>query len=501
MNKKKYSITTAVFVIALITFSLSSALYIVITGTRLKTIIDKNKTELITHKFDGITGILERKNDRLLLSDNIDAYRKAFQDSALLDIHKTYCYNLEKGASIHIIKRNGEILSHEEHKNIKTNEVPVHLVNKIILKGSGEFIDNNKNENENFWYIFKHYPSWDWFIIYSLPVKEKYSEIRPFYRGFIVSGGAAFFAGMLFLTFFIYKSLLPVVKLTKATEAITAGDLDYKIDTYGYDEISLLAENFDKMRLRIKDKITELERTMGELKRSNEDLEQYAYVSSHDLKEPLRILRLYSDLLQKKYGGSLNDEGREILNYISTAASHMAEQIKDILEYAKAGRFESGIETIDIKELVNKVIQLYSEINSKAVIKYESGPGALPSIEGDSIALKQVFSNLIENGLKYNRSELPEIKITSIIKGDSVEFAVADNGIGINSIYFDKIFEIFESLHPKDEFPGTGIGLALCKKVIERHGGRIWVESAGEGKDGSVFKFKIPQKQPSVKGV
>ncbi|PKL91520.1 MAG: hypothetical protein CVV21_08025 [Candidatus Goldiibacteriota bacterium HGW-Goldbacteria-1] len=496
MNKKRYSITTAVFVIAIFTFFLSSAFYILLTGTRLKTIIDNNKTELITHKFDGISGILERKNDRLILSQNIDAYRKAFQDSALFDIHKTYCNNLEKGASILIIKHDGEILSHQEHTGIKIQEIPERLKNKIISKDSGEFTDNIKNEK--FWYIFKHYPSWDWFIVYSLPVKEKYSEIKPFYAGFIAAGGAAFLAGMLFLTFFVYKSLLPIVKLTKATEAITEGDLNYRIDTYGYDEISVLAENFEKMRVSIKDKIMELEKTMKELKRSNEDLEQYAYVSSHDLKEPLRILRLYSDLLQKKYSPSLNDEVKEILNFISTAAERMTTQIQDILEYSRAGRFESGIETINIKELINGVIMSYSKMYSNAVIKYESGEVFI--IEGDSTGFKQVFSNLIENAIKYNRSEIPEIKITSFIENDNVVFAVADNGIGINKTYFDKIFEIFESLHPKDEFPGTGIGLALCKKVVERHGGRIWVESDGEGGPGSVFKFKLPLKQRRASG-
>ncbi|MBN2755188.1 MAG: HAMP domain-containing protein [Candidatus Goldbacteria bacterium] len=491
--KRRTSITTTVFIIACITLIFSSAIFILLTNTALARMINNSRTEVVNYRFDGIIGILERKNDRLKLSHNIPIYIKAFQDSALLDIHKTYCINMENGASFTIIQRDGVSLSHPAHKEILRAFIPDSIKNRIIAKGSGQF--NEKINGVSYWFVFRHYPAWDWYIIYTVPLKDKYSEIRPFYLGFVASGGASFFAGLLLLTLFVYRSLLPVTKLTKATEAIAAGDLNYAIEIQGNNEIAVLAENFEKMRVSIKDKITELEKTMIELKRSNEDLEQYAYVSSHDLKEPLRILRLYSELIEKKFGPSLNAEGKEMLGFISTAASRMTTQIHDILEYAKAGRFDSGIESIDINSLISRLTDLYQQMHPNALITYKTEFDKSFRIEGDSTGLEQVLSNLIENALKYNRSPRAQINITAAIKDGSVEFAVADNGIGINKVYFDKIFEIFESLHPRDKFPGTGIGLALCKKVVERHGGKIWVESDGEGSGGSVFKFTLPVKQ------
>lgn len=489
MREKKY-ITRTVFLIAGLTLFFSFLLYLIITNTSLSNMVDKNKTELINYRINGILAILERKNDRLKLSENIPVYQNAFQESALMEIHKSYCLDLEKSAFFSIISRNGESLKHTTHKEIMNKELPVKIREKIIRKNSGEFTD--KIDGKRYWLIFKHYPDWDWFVIYSIPLINKYSAILPFYMLAAVSAAVPFIIGMLFLSLFVYRSLLPVVKLTKAAEAISSGDLDYAINYKGNDEIAGLAQNFDKMRISIKDKITELEKTMNELKRSNEDLEQYAYASSHDLKEPLRILRLYSELLIKKHSAGLDSQALEMLGFISTAAQRMNNQIKGILEYAKSGRFEKGIETVNIKGIIEEAVRFSSGIHEKALFSYTGGTYYL---ECDSLGIQQVFSNLLENAVKYNKSEVPEVKISAEEKGGFVEFSVSDNGIGIDSNYFNKIFEIFETLHPKDEYPGTGIGLALCKKVVERHGGTIRVESPGEGKGGSTFKFTLPLKQ------
>ena len=490
MTKKKRSITAAVFFISVITLFFSFAFYLIITNSSLVSMVNKNKSELINYRIDGITGILDRKNDRLKLSENIPVYQNSFQESALFEIHKTYCTNLEKGAFFKIVSRDGKSLEHSTHKEIMNKDIPGYITEKIVQKNSGEFTD--KINGIKYWFVFKYYPVWDWFVIYSIPLKNKYSDILPFYMLAAVSAAVPFIIGMLFLSLFVYRSLLPVVKLTKAAEAISSGDLDYAINYKGNDEIAGLAQNFDKMRISIKDKITELEKTMNELKRSNEDLEQYAYASSHDLKEPLRILRLYSDLLIKKHSAGLDSQALEMLGFISTAAQRMNNQIKGILEYAKSGRFEKGVETVNIKGIIEEAVRFSSEIHEKALFSYTGGTYYL---ECDSLGIQQVFSNLLENAVKYNKSEVPEVKISAEEKGGFVEFSVSDNGIGIDSNYFNKIFEIFETLHPKDEYPGTGIGLALCKKVVERHGGTIRVESPGEGKGGSTFKFTLPLKQ------
>ncbi len=236
-------------------------------------------------------------------------------------------------------------------------------------------------------------------------------------------------------------------------------------------------------------KLTEdLGRQTKELTISNTELEQFAYVASHDLQEPLRMITSFLSQLDRKYGESLDDKGKQYIHFAVDGAKRMREIILDLLEFSRVGKTEERLDKIDLNELMAEVKGLYRRMTeeTKATISW----GALPELVSYRGPLRQVFQNLIGNGLKYQKKDQsPVIHISCIEKHDAWEFTVADNGIGIKPDYFEKIFVIFQRLHNKDEFSGTGMGLSITKKIIDNLGGKIWVESE-EGK-GSKFHFTV----------
>lgn len=241
----------------------------------------------------------------------------------------------------------------------------------------------------------------------------------------------------------------------------------------------------------------ELNKKSEELSRSNAELEQFAYIASHDLQEPLRMITSYVQLLEKRYSDKLDQDAHDFINYAVDGANRMQTLIYSLLEYSRVNRVKP-FEYIDIHDILNEVMKDLS-----VVIK-EKAPdiqiGDLPVIFGDRVLIGQLFFNLIANAIKF-KSERP-IKI--FIEGKRVrnefQFSVADNGIGIQKEYIQKVFTIFQRLHSKDKYPGTGIGLAICKKIVERHEGRIWIDS--EIDKGSTFYFTIKTdlKSPKVVG-
>ena len=221
---------------------------------------------------------------------------------------------------------------------------------------------------------------------------------------------------------------------------------------------------------------------------SNADLEQFAYVASHDLQEPLRMVTSFLTQLQKKYGAVIDDKGKQYIEFAVDGAKRMRQIILDLLEFSRVGRTEDKQEDIDLNELVEEIQILFRKQiqEKKATIISDQ----LPHVPGYRSPMRQVFQNLISNALKYTvKDQAVEINITCTELPDHWQFAVSDNGIGIEQEYFDKIFIIFQRLHNKDEFSGTGMGLAITKKIIENLGGKIWVESE-EGK-GSTFYFTL----------
>ena len=232
----------------------------------------------------------------------------------------------------------------------------------------------------------------------------------------------------------------------------------------------------------------DLARKVEELARSNADLEQFAYVASHDLQEPLRMVTAYTQLLAERYRGKLDAEADKFIGYASEGAMRMQVLIQDLLAFSRVGRAESSDANIDCNGVMQEVLQTLSAAvqESGAVISYSR----LPQIQGDRTQLGQVFQNLIANAIKFRGNETPKISVQAENKDDQWWFEVSDNGIGIPPENAGHVFEVFYRLHARSEYPGNGIGLAICKKIIERCGGRIWVES--QSGSGSHFKFTLP---------
>ena len=231
----------------------------------------------------------------------------------------------------------------------------------------------------------------------------------------------------------------------------------------------------------------------AELKRSNQELEQFAYVASHDLQEPLRMVASYTQLLERRYESRLDANAREFMAYIVDGATRMKQLIEDLLAYSRVGTKGAEFEPASVEAALRRALY-----NLRTAIE-EAGAAvthdALPTLPADEGQLAQLLQNLMGNALKFRSASVPRIHIGVSEKETDWQFEVRDNGIGIEPQYYERIFMVFQRLHNKGEYPGTGIGLAICKKVVERHGGRIWVESRpGEG---SSFYFTLPKERGS----
>ncbi|MDE2027787.1 MAG: PAS domain S-box protein, partial [Candidatus Omnitrophica bacterium] len=227
-----------------------------------------------------------------------------------------------------------------------------------------------------------------------------------------------------------------------------------------------------------------------ELHRSNKELEEYAYVASHDLKEPLHVVSSFVDLLEKRLQRKLDDREVRYLKFIKEGVGQAQKLIKDLLEYSRIGR-EKSSELVDISLVLTEVL-----VNIKPIIDEAQGSvkqGAMPKIRTNYLEMIQLFQNLIVNAIKYRSPQRRlEIDINAKFEGQTWAFSVKDNGIGIESQYKERIFDMFQRLHAKTEYSGTGIGLAICKKIVENHGGQIWVESTPDQE--TTFFFTIKQR-------
>lgn len=231
-----------------------------------------------------------------------------------------------------------------------------------------------------------------------------------------------------------------------------------------------------------------------ELARSNAELEQFAYIASHDLQAPLHTIANYAQLLKRRYCGQLDEKADKFINYIVDGAQRMQTQINDLLEYSRYGRQKSTFRDTDCNLVVEQAIaNLRSEIEQNEVII--TCQDNLPTLIADSSQLIVLFQNLLGNSIKYRSLAQPIIKIRAIAKGNSWQFSVTDNGIGIEPKYQQRIFQIFQRLHAREEYPGNGMGLAICQKIVECHGGKIWVDS--QLNCGATFYFTLPARSSS----
>ncbi len=281
----------------------------------------------------------------------------------------------------------------------------------------------------------------------------------------------------------------PILALAETAKSVSdRSDYSVRAPKLGGDELGLLTDAFNQMLSRIEDQDRARGHLITELEHSNRELEQFAYVASHDLQEPLRMVSSYTELLERRYGDKLDDKAREFIGYAVDGAVRMQRLINDLLEFSRVSTRGKALQPVDVTRVLGTVrANLSVAIQDAGALVTND---ALPTVMADETQLVQLLQNLIGNAIKFRGRERPHVHVGAQATATEWVFAVRDNGIGIAPEYFERIFVIFQRLHARDEYPGTGIGLAVCRRILDRHGGRIWVES--EPGHGSTFYFALP---------
>lgn len=333
--------------------------------------------------------------------------------------------------------------------------------------------------------------------------------------GIMVAGAVLLLTVVLVVTYlFVKRSVVgPVARLHEGTEVIAEGNLDHQVEVSGSDEVSQLARSFNRMAQSLqritasRDELAEevarreraekdLKRTLRELERSNKELEQFAYVASHDLQEPLRKIRAFGDRLMAKCEGQLGERGDLYLERMNDAAVRMSELINDLLALSRVSTKAEPFVAVNLNKVAEGVV---SDLETR--IQQTGGEvkvGDLPTIEADRTQARQLLQNLIGNGLKFAREGVPPVvEVEGHVEqqdGEEIcELTISDNGIGIEDKHRERIFGVFQRLHTRGRYEGTGVGLAVCARIVERHGGDISVE--GEPEQGSTFIIRLPVRQ------
>lgn len=332
----------------------------------------------------------------------------------------------------------------------------------------------------------------------------------------IIMSMVAIFLAIVEVGLFVSRSIsAPITKLEHAAVEIGRGKLDTKIEIKSNDEIGQLAASFNKMTKDLKATTTSIDNlnreiahreqaekeleisnhdltvAMGKLEETNRKLTDFVYIASHDLREPLRKISSFGQLLKQSLEGSLADDDKENLGFMVDGADRMTTMIEGLLTYSRVDTQWAEFETVDLNEIVKQLEQLeFAELLEETGGRIEV-PEPLPEVQADPVQISQLLQNLIVNGIKYRHEVVqPRIVVRAKqIDKDTVKIEVQDNGIGIDEKHYENIFTMFKRLHPRQKYEGTGIGLAVCKNIVERHNGRIGVESKVD--EGSAFWFTL----------
>lgn len=320
--------------------------------------------------------------------------------------------------------------------------------------------------------------------------------------GIVIGGGLS--------TLIITAVVRRVTLLTQHTKQVeSSGDVGKRVPDLGDDEVGQLAEAFNAMTDNLQTVIVELQQSEASVKTLNNELEsrsksleksdaelqQFAYIASHDLKEPLRSIQCFVQMLQEDYEGNLDEQADELIRCTVKATEKMQLLIEDLVNLPRIDSQAKPFEPVEMDDVFADVLSaLKTSIRDAGA---EVNCDKLPSVMDDRFQIAQLLQNLIGNAIKYRGDEAPLVYVAVAEKADSWQFCVSDNGIGIDPKYANQIFEIFKRLHSEAQYPGTGIGLAVCRRVVERHGGKIWLDSA-EG-EGSTFYFTIAKQSEQTK--
>ena len=344
-------------------------------------------------------------------------------------------------------------------------------------------------------------------------LEELYSRLRLY--GMIVTLVILGGVGVTFLLSAWLQQVIsvPILMLANTAKAVTERhDYAARAQKFTHDELGALTDAFNEMLAQIQQRDVALEQAradlekrvdertgelksamekqktiLADLERSNRELEQFAYVASHDLQEPLRMVSGFTQLLADRYKGRLDKDADEYINFATDGAHRMRALIHDLLQYSRVGTRGKGFGLIDCETAMTQVLMnLHVAIEEQHA---EVTHDPLPKVIGDDVQIGALLQNLVSNALKFHGERTVRVHVAAVRQGGDWLFSVRDNGIGLAKEHFDRIFEIFQRLHSHAKYPGTGIGLAICKKIVERHGGRIWVES--ELGKGSTFFFTI----------
>jgi signal transduction histidine kinase len=288
----------------------------------------------------------------------------------------------------------------------------------------------------------------------------------------------------------------PLRLLGRSVRRIARGEFDHEIARAGARDVVDLGDDVDSMRRRIVAELSglreahdQLDEQARELARSNAELEQFAYVASHDLQEPLRKVASFCQLIEQRYEDQLDDRGKQYIAFAVDGAKRMQQLINDLLAFSRVGRGAGEQPVVSGEDVLRQALASLSESIEERGAQIEAGP--LPPVRAEPALLAAVFQNLIGNALKFHGDgDPPHVEISAQRSGDEWVFSCADDGIGIEPEYADRIFLIFQRLHPKDAYAGTGIGLAMCRKIVEYHGGRIWLDTAAPDSR-TTFRFTL----------
>ncbi len=283
----------------------------------------------------------------------------------------------------------------------------------------------------------------------------------------------------------------PLASLGDEAQAVASGGIDHKLRVTGPREVMQLAADVEAMRRQLLRSLDDLSFKASELERSNRELEQFAYVASHDLQEPLRKVASFCQMLESRYGGQLDERAHQYISYAVDGAKRMQALINELLTFSRVGQPGTMRGPVDLNlaasQAVDALDATVEDSDAEVVI------GDLPTVSGDLTLLTQLFQNLIANSIKFRRvDEHPVIKIEATRDDGQWEFSCEDNGIGIAPAYAERVFIIFQRLHPREAYPGTGIGLALCRKIVDFHGGQIWVDTTNDGRPGATIRWTMP---------